>query len=113
MVNGSPTQQQWFLRQCRSVLYWFTLDYRKDSVMSEITIHLPQPVLERLRSLAQDQHTPIEQVVQSALLHYVGWEIESSILATPEGLLALDPLSLGTWKSTPSFINREDYYFEV
>lgn len=40
-------------------------------------------------------------------------EEERSAPAHQEGLLALEPLSLGQWTGKPDFIKREDFYDET
>ena len=42
--------------------------------MRELTIHLPETILERLENIAQDQHTPLEQVVQTVLTDFIEQE---------------------------------------
>lgn len=56
--------------------------------MRELTIHLPESILERLENIAQDQHTPLEQVVQTVLSDFIEQE-EDGIDPTLDEILGM------------------------
>jgi predicted transcriptional regulator len=59
--------------------------------MRELTVQLSETLLERLQTIAKNQHTPLETVVESALEQYIESEeeLEDAPDPTPEEILRM------------------------